>query len=447
MSIRFRRSIKICKGLRVNLNKNSVGLSVGPRGLGYTVNSKGRKTVHAGIPGTGLSYVASNNVSSSNQTRTSKQVNNSNSNTKYVETKIDFRLEDDGKWRFFYPDGSEVFDQSLINRIKRHPSFIEQKNRILNDRNERVSKEIEDFNSGIEELINIHKMSAYPILEDQEYENAMEQIKLNTYKEAEYKIPRPTIENITQALNKEAENKIKSIKFWDLKKKRNEYVQANINQRFENATKAWEANKEEFDRNERDKASNLNKEYQQEYDDAITHSKKIINGDEETVNDEIETFLSEIELPLEFNVNFSYSKSNNSLLIDLDLPEIEDMPSETATQLSSGMKKMKPKTKQELKDDYKQFVFGFALFLTSHLFNISPRIETIVISGYTQRRDKNDEIKDDYIYSIIFERDKFKKYNPLEENTIYICNSFKNRCNVDMYSNFKSIEPYTSGEE
>ena len=61
MGLRFRRSIKICKGLRVNLNKNSVGLSVGPRGLGYTVNSKGRKTVHAGIPGTGLSYVASNN--------------------------------------------------------------------------------------------------------------------------------------------------------------------------------------------------------------------------------------------------------------------------------------------------------------------------------------------------------------------------------------------------
>ncbi len=447
MGLRFRRSIKICKGLRVNLNKNSVGLSVGPRGLGYTVNSKGRKTVHAGIPGTGLSYVASNNVSSTKSSQPAKQTNNTSSGTRYVEQTISFKLGDDGKWRFYYPSGEEVFDQSLINRIKRHPSFIEQKNKILNDRNERVSQEVEEFNSSIEELINIYKMCAYPILEDQEYENAMNQIKLETYKEAEYKIPKPTIENITQALTKEAQNKIKGIKFWELKKKRNDYVQANINERFANATKAWEANKEDFDKTEKEKASNINQGYKQEYDEAIAHSKNIINGDEETINDEIEAFLSEIELPLEFNVNFSYSKSNNYLLIDLDLPEIEDMPSETATQLASGMKKMKPKTNQELKDDYKQFVFGFAFFLTSHLFNISPKILTIVISGYTQRRDKNGEINDDYIYSIIFEREKFKKFNPLEENLIYICNNFKNRCNVDMYSNFKTIEPYTSVEE
>ena len=445
MSIRFRRSIKICKGLRVNLNKNSVGLSIGPRGLGYTFNSKGRKTVHAGILGTGLSYVASNNVSSTKSTQTSKQVNNSNA--KYVEQTISFKLGDDGKWRFYYPSGEEVFDQSLIDRIKKLPSFIEQKNRILNERNERVSQEVEDFNSGIEELINIHKMAAYPILEDQEYENAMNQIKLETYNEEEYNIPKPTLENITQALNKEAQKKIKGIKFWELKNKRNEYVQSIIEERFANATKAWEANKEKFDNDEKEKASSINQGYKKAYDEAISHSKNIINGDEETINDEIEAFLSEIELPLEFNVNYSYSKSDNSLLIDLDLPEIEDMPSETATQLASGMKKMKPKTKQELKDDYKQFVFGFALFLTSHLFNISPKILTVVISGYTQRRDKNAEINDDYIYSIIFERERFKKYNPLEENSIYICNSFKNRCNVDMYSNFKAIEPYTSVEE
>ena len=332
MSVRFRRSIKICKGLRVNLNKNSVGLSVGPRGLGYTFNSKGRKTVHAGIPGTGLSYVASNNVSSSKPSQVSRQSNNTNSNTRYVEQEISFKLGDDGKWRFYYENGEEIFDQSLINRIKKHPSFIEQKNRIINDRNERVSQEVEEFNTGIEELINIHKMSAYPILETQEYEKTMDQIKLETYKEAEYKIPKPTIENITQALTKEAENKIKSIKFWELKKRRSEYIQENVNERFENATKGWEANKAEFDKEEKKKADSLNKEYKKEYDEAINHSKKIINGDEETINNEVEAFLSEIELPLEFNVDFSYNKSNNAILIELDLEEMKDMPSETAKQ-------------------------------------------------------------------------------------------------------------------
>ena len=57
MGLRFRRSIKIAPGLKVNLNKDSVSLTAGGRGAHYTINSKGRKTASAGIPGTGLSYV------------------------------------------------------------------------------------------------------------------------------------------------------------------------------------------------------------------------------------------------------------------------------------------------------------------------------------------------------------------------------------------------------
>jgi len=54
MSLRFRRTLKIAPGIRLNFNKNSVGMSLGPRGAHYTVNSNGRRTVSAGIPGTGL---------------------------------------------------------------------------------------------------------------------------------------------------------------------------------------------------------------------------------------------------------------------------------------------------------------------------------------------------------------------------------------------------------
>lgn len=59
MGFRFRKSIKICKGLKINLNKNSIGLSVGTRGARYSINSKGRKKATIGIPGTGISYSAS----------------------------------------------------------------------------------------------------------------------------------------------------------------------------------------------------------------------------------------------------------------------------------------------------------------------------------------------------------------------------------------------------
>ena len=54
MSLRFRRSLKIMPGVRLNFNKDSIGMSFGVPGARYTVNSKGRKTFTTGIPGTGL---------------------------------------------------------------------------------------------------------------------------------------------------------------------------------------------------------------------------------------------------------------------------------------------------------------------------------------------------------------------------------------------------------
>ncbi|WP_296045184.1 DUF4236 domain-containing protein [uncultured Gemmiger sp.] len=56
MGFRFRKSIKIAPGVRLNLNSKSTSLSFGGKGARYTVSSTGRKTATVGIPGTGISY-------------------------------------------------------------------------------------------------------------------------------------------------------------------------------------------------------------------------------------------------------------------------------------------------------------------------------------------------------------------------------------------------------
>lgn len=56
MGLRFRKSFKVAPGVRVNVGKKSVGVSVGGRGGHISVNSNGRKTIGASIPGTGISY-------------------------------------------------------------------------------------------------------------------------------------------------------------------------------------------------------------------------------------------------------------------------------------------------------------------------------------------------------------------------------------------------------
>lgn len=65
MGVRFRKSIKIAPGVKLNFNKKSVGATIGGKGAHYTINSKGSKTTSVGIPGTGISYSKTTSSTSS----------------------------------------------------------------------------------------------------------------------------------------------------------------------------------------------------------------------------------------------------------------------------------------------------------------------------------------------------------------------------------------------
>lgn len=71
MGFRFRKSFKIAPGVKLNVGKKSVGVSVGGKGFRTSINSSGRKTTTVGMPGTGLSYTT---TSSSKKTSHSNQI-------------------------------------------------------------------------------------------------------------------------------------------------------------------------------------------------------------------------------------------------------------------------------------------------------------------------------------------------------------------------------------
>lgn len=58
MGFRARKSISISKGVRLNISKTGVGMSVGARGARYSVHSSGRRTSSVGIPGSGLGWTS-----------------------------------------------------------------------------------------------------------------------------------------------------------------------------------------------------------------------------------------------------------------------------------------------------------------------------------------------------------------------------------------------------
>jgi hypothetical protein len=55
MGFRFRKSLTLAKGTRVNFSKGTPSLSIGRRGSTLNINKDGVRSTF-GLPGTGLSY-------------------------------------------------------------------------------------------------------------------------------------------------------------------------------------------------------------------------------------------------------------------------------------------------------------------------------------------------------------------------------------------------------
>ena len=57
MGFRFRKSIRIFPGVRINLSKTGIGASVGFKGFRVTKRADGKIQKTVSLPGTGISYV------------------------------------------------------------------------------------------------------------------------------------------------------------------------------------------------------------------------------------------------------------------------------------------------------------------------------------------------------------------------------------------------------
>lgn len=161
------------------------------------------------------------------------------------------------------------------------------------------------------------------------------------------------------------------------------------------------------------------------------------------MEDELDQWLSELELPVEFNLDFEYCEDSQCMMVDLDLPEIEDVPEEKAVKMADGSIRTRQKSLKDLRADYERCVFGLAVFFAGKILNISPYIEKICVSGYTQRRNRTGDLEDQYIFSVLFRREGFARIDYEKIDPVEFCMEFKNRCNISAAGEMKEIQPYT----
>ena len=165
-----------------------------------------------------------------------------------------------------------------------------------------------------------------------------------------------------------------------------------------------------------------------------------MSGDEDTIETLVGSVLNNLELSYEVKAN--YELEDSILYVDLDLPEIENFSSEYPTE-EKGKVVIKKKSQAQLKEEYGKTVISLGIFLATNFFNVSSFIKTIVLSGFTTKRNNDGDLCDEYLYSVKFDREVFESTDFTKvDDVVSFINKFENRINVSSSYSFKAIKPY-----
>lgn len=363
MGFRFRRSISICPGVRLNLGKSGLtGLSIGPRGASLSVGSRGTHA-NIGLPGTGLSY----------------------------RTRLDNTSKDENVTKRSSSVNQKLMDQ--LDTIKNEMDFI------LNIHTSTP---------------NVHESIALSILKS-EYLSIYNKPFSLTEPVRPDKLsppPRPTISSnwLVDFFSSNRSKQLKEEKLLNLINRwevQNLKDQANyVKRRSEWAREyaSWKRKKEKYN------ISNIHTE-------SFLLNK--FSSDNDFFEERLKSELYKTVWPRETIISFEIDSAKNKIRLAVDLPEIEDIPDINFKINKRGTEILKKtKSDKQLRLEYARLVHGTLLRLTGIAFYNIP-FESVEICGFTQRLNKaTGYIEDDYIIEVIIKRSQFEKLNFSQLNAL-----------------------------
>jgi hypothetical protein len=436
MPLRFRRSIKIAPGIRLNVGKKSSSFSVGKRGASINFGSRGAYG-NIGIPGTGLSYRSK--LSGNSQYSHSQTTNKDNSSkTEKTDIQILISLLDDGSITLKDNNGN-ILPEDWVRKAK-----SQNKELILNW----LQQHCEEMNEEITSLLNIHlstpppdtQISFIPSPFDMEKPIPPEKEFLlsrpNPPKKKEYGLLASNIQFMRKVIDKrndKLDNQYKEeLNKWELEK-------AKFEEHYQLKYQEYQGQLEEYTKQQR-----IFAQKQEE-------RRKFIEKDRFTEIASMYEFLEEvlqtIVWPKETLVSFDIINEGNKVQMDVHLPEIEDMPEiHTKVNKRDFQLTFVPISDTQKRKNYFTHIHAIGFRLIGEVFVSLPSVKEVVFSGYTHRISKTKGIlTSEYLYSVKVIRDEWEKINfqNLELIDVVLCfGEFELRRDATKTGIMKAIKPF-----
>jgi hypothetical protein len=335
----------------MNLSKSGVSWTLGPRGASVGVGKRGTY-LNTGVPGTGI-YSRSSIAGSAPQSRAS-------SGASYTSMSVAISVEDDGT--ITYKDqAGDPLPPNLVTTLKR------QQGEAIRGLIEGTCDKI---NASVEAVAHVHLATPAP--------DSVPRFTPVVFPDTEPSAPIPKKAGLLEALFKSRRTRL-------------EQENTDRQENYLGQMKAWQSAKEAFERT------------QAERKDLI---ERLIYTDMDAMNLFLEETLQGIEWPRETDVSVELHDAGTLAVVDVDLPEIEDLPDRTASVPQHSYKltvKMLPLMKRQAL--YATHVHGVVFLIIGEVFAALPKTTRVVLSAYTQRADAaTGRLEDQFIISVDADR-------------------------------------------
>lgn len=180
------------------------------------------------------------------------------------------------------------------------------------------------------------------------------------------------------------------------------------------------------------------------------HVEELIYTDLEAMESHLEGTLQDIAWPRETLVAAELASGGRVVLLDVDLPEIEDMPNKTAGMPARGMKlSVKDMSATQVQRLYMRHIHSIGFRILGETFAALPKTERVVLSGYSQRRVKaTGQLADEYLYSVNVDRTAWKQIDFSKAglgtlDVVEALSQFDLRRSMSKTGAFKPISPFS----
>ncbi len=447
MGIRFRKSVKIAPGIRVNFSGSGASMTLGPRGATVNIGKRGTY-LNTGIPGTGL-YSRSQLSNTSSARQLERERRKAQKEQEKLE-KLRRRQEALANVTLSLSENGNIEAKNAVGEQLGKPDL-----RLLWEQKEEdvrnwLEERCNEVNGDVDLLAEIYLDTPTP---NREPEYSPEQFELSP----------PNKPNKSKLPEKPCFKELPPLVFWKRLFKRSREKHAhNMEEnelRYNKALAKWRKTVEFNVKDHKKALANWERELEVWRHKKEKHeAEQLVLGEafaneirtnSELMSSQLESAFDTLSWPRETLISYQVESNGQMVLLDVDLPEIEDLPNKTASLSANGRKlNIKDKAQKLLRQEYALHIHGIALRLAGTTFAELPICEMVVVSGYSQRLDKATGVtNDDYLFSIKFTRDGFEKLNfenfelvdPIEAVTL-----FEHRRKMTTTGVFKAVEPFSA---